>query len=63
MLLDLPNGALLSCTIFCANKFADAGANCSISAGNHLSAWHGLTILTGMMSVNSIDDWSGEDLH
>jgi hypothetical protein len=35
----------------------------SISAGNHLFAWRGLTIRTGVMSVNSIDDWSGEDLH
>jgi hypothetical protein len=28
-----------------------------------LFAWRGLTIRTGVMSVNSIDDWSGEDLH
>ncbi|CAK9232087.1 unnamed protein product [Sphagnum troendelagicum] len=35
----------------------------SISAGNHLSAWRGLTIRTGVMSQNFFDDWSGEDLH
>ncbi len=35
----------------------------SISAGNHLSAWRGLTICTGVMSLNFFDDWSGEDLH
>lgn len=35
----------------------------SISAGNHLSAWSGLTIRTGVMSLNFFDDWSGKDLH
>jgi len=35
----------------------------SISAGNQLSAWSGLTIRTGVMSLNFFDDWSGKDLH
>jgi hypothetical protein len=35
----------------------------SISAGNHLSAWSGLTIRTGVMSLNFFDEWSGKDLH